>query len=162
MTESSAMLSQKKSVRFSDITVREYPMILGDNPAVSCGPPVTIDWQYSSEECLSIDEYIETHPLIPRIRLQMIMPEFLRETIVVNSGCQYSSMIEILDEIDVIKAQRVRTIKSLQSILRYEMKQNIIKKMKNTISRSRKKRAFSSFSISVKPQLKPHLCALGA
>ena len=106
--------AQKKSVRFSDITVREYPMILGDHPCVSCGPPITIDWQYSSEECLSIDEYVETNSFAPRERWQLLMPAFFRADLVSNSGCPYSELIKAMDEVHLIKAQRRITMNSVR------------------------------------------------
>jgi len=108
----SAETLQRKSVRFSDITIREYPMILGDNPSVSHGPPVTIDWQHSSEAHLSLDQYSETRPLTPLTRLEMVIPSFLREDIVINSGCQYSEIIDTMYEVDLIKTQRIVAVKS--------------------------------------------------
>ena len=103
---------QQKTVRFSDITIREYPMILGDNPSVSCGPPVTIDWQHSSEAHLPLDKYMHSLPFFPRERCQMVMPAFLREDIVSNSGYQYSDIINTMYEIDLIKTQRFIALKS--------------------------------------------------
>jgi len=45
-------------VRFSDVTVRKYPYVLGDNPGGKTnGPPVSIGWHHFSSRTLSVDEY---------------------------------------------------------------------------------------------------------
>ena len=49
----------KLSVSFGDVEIREYNVILGDNPAVSAGPPVTIDWIPISSHMLTVDEHQE-------------------------------------------------------------------------------------------------------
>ena len=47
----------KKGVRFSTIHVREHPIILGDNPAVSSGAPIQIDWDAQCDAIHHIDYY---------------------------------------------------------------------------------------------------------
>ena len=39
----------KKSVSFSCVDVREYDVTLGDNPACSAGPPISLGWEYKNE-----------------------------------------------------------------------------------------------------------------
>jgi len=56
---SSTRGKQTYSVAFSDMEVRSYPLILGDNPSVSYGPPVCLDWKHESVENVSIDFYEE-------------------------------------------------------------------------------------------------------
>ena len=47
-----------KAVSFSDVEIREYKVILGDNPANSTGgPPVQIDWTPLSSCTLSVDDH---------------------------------------------------------------------------------------------------------
>ena len=45
------------SVSFSDVEVRSHEMILGDNPAVTSGAPVTIDWIPQGEASYKISVY---------------------------------------------------------------------------------------------------------
>lgn len=47
---SSSSDSSKKSVSFSCVEVREYNVTLGDNPACSAGPPISLGWTYKDEE----------------------------------------------------------------------------------------------------------------
>ena len=37
---------KKKSVSFSVVEIRRYPVTLGDNPSCNNGPPIQIDWEY--------------------------------------------------------------------------------------------------------------------
>mmetsp|Transcript_15905 Transcript_15905/g.22427 ORF Transcript_15905/g.22427 Transcript_15905/m.22427 type:complete len:337 (-) Transcript_15905:87-1097(-) len=46
---------EPKSVRFHQITIREYERILGDNPAVSSGPPISLGWRYNQDNEVSVD-----------------------------------------------------------------------------------------------------------
>ena len=36
-------MSATKQVTFGDLTIREFPIIMGDNPACT-GCPITMDW----------------------------------------------------------------------------------------------------------------------
>eukprot|EP00588_Corethron_pennatum_P028244 CAMPEP_0194318770 /NCGR_PEP_ID=MMETSP0171-20130528/15313_1 /TAXON_ID=218684 /ORGANISM="Corethron pennatum, Strain L29A3" /LENGTH=312 /DNA_ID=CAMNT_0039075767 /DNA_START=89 /DNA_END=1027 /DNA_ORIENTATION=- len=48
---------QKCSVRFSDVEIRNYPLVLGDNPCCSYGPPVCLGWEHSSVDSTSLEFY---------------------------------------------------------------------------------------------------------
>lgn len=57
-TTTANKLPTKKSVRFSNVTVREYRVCLGDNPSVWRGAPISLDWKYSEKEfCYSIEDF---------------------------------------------------------------------------------------------------------
>jgi len=49
--------NNSKSVGFSVIRTRVYNRIIGDNPSVRIGVPVTFSWEYSEIPAVSIDEY---------------------------------------------------------------------------------------------------------
>jgi hypothetical protein len=46
-----------KKVCFDLIQVREMPIILGDNPAVSDGVPITIGWKFQKETTVEVDYF---------------------------------------------------------------------------------------------------------
>lgn len=43
-------------VRFSTVQIHQHPVILGDNPACSRGPPLSIDWEALDSTEFSIDD----------------------------------------------------------------------------------------------------------
>ena len=49
--------AEKKNVRFGDLVITEFPIILGDNPAVTMGAPVTIDWTPQGEISYKLNVY---------------------------------------------------------------------------------------------------------
>jgi hypothetical protein len=57
---SSSQRSLKKvnsKVNFELVTVREYQQTIGDNPSVSYGTPISLDWEYEEKEPLDVDLY---------------------------------------------------------------------------------------------------------
>lgn len=74
----------RKKIRFGTITIREYPMVLGDHPNVSYGPPVTLGWDYDEYEPLSMDLYERCHPSRSSLRRdmrQMMMNYYRRKNV---------------------------------------------------------------------------------
>jgi hypothetical protein len=48
----------KKSVSFAPkLRIREFPIILGDNPSATVGPPICIDWEPQGESTANLDVY---------------------------------------------------------------------------------------------------------
>ena len=47
--------SLKKSVSFHEVHIREFERIVGDNPAVSACPAVSIAWDHHSENTHKVD-----------------------------------------------------------------------------------------------------------
>lgn len=45
------------SVSFSTIDVREFPVVVGDNPSTSAGPPISISWNPNCELSIDIEEF---------------------------------------------------------------------------------------------------------
>jgi hypothetical protein len=49
--------TESKSVHFSALQIRTFPMILGDHPCCKTGLPVSLDWDHTKEEIVPIEEY---------------------------------------------------------------------------------------------------------
>jgi hypothetical protein len=63
---------RQKKVQFDRIVITEFPIILGDNPAVTSGAPVTIDWNPQGEREFSVDSYEQCKPARRRRRRLLI------------------------------------------------------------------------------------------
>ena len=71
--------AEPKSVQFSTIVVRDYSLCLGDHPEVNRGAPVSLDWEYESEQSYNIEEYEQRPSRKYRSRQQLIRRAFERE-----------------------------------------------------------------------------------
>eukprot|EP00529_Nitzschia_sp_RCC80_P021633 CAMPEP_0113480210 /NCGR_PEP_ID=MMETSP0014_2-20120614/21751_1 /TAXON_ID=2857 /ORGANISM="Nitzschia sp." /LENGTH=387 /DNA_ID=CAMNT_0000373619 /DNA_START=157 /DNA_END=1316 /DNA_ORIENTATION=+ /assembly_acc=CAM_ASM_000159 len=75
-----AHFSCPKNVRFSYVTIRNYDITMSDNPAVTAGPPIQLDWDYEQLPIIPIREF--EHFRVPRRMKQsnrlFISPEFRR------------------------------------------------------------------------------------
>jgi hypothetical protein len=55
-----------KRVRFGFVTIRNYDITMGDNPSVTGGPPITLDWSYEQIPSLPIQEFDTFREANPR------------------------------------------------------------------------------------------------
>jgi RNA exonuclease 4 len=53
----SAGTSSKRAVSFGLIQIREYTRVVGDNPNVRFGPPISIGWEFVQKQALQLDVY---------------------------------------------------------------------------------------------------------
>ena len=57
-----------KKVWFDTVEIKYHKVILGDNPSVSDGAPITIHWKYHTREVLDISNFESKDPTSCRIR----------------------------------------------------------------------------------------------
>ena len=67
-------------VAFKDVVIREYGQTVGDNPCVSYGPPISLDWDYEEFESVGIDEYEGSRGQRRNLR-QMILSYYQRRNL---------------------------------------------------------------------------------
>jgi hypothetical protein len=67
-------------VVFKDVLIREYCQTVGDNPCVSYGPPISLDWDYEQFDSVGIDEY-ETSRGTRRTMRQMLLSYYQRRNL---------------------------------------------------------------------------------
>ena len=70
-------LKVPRKVRFHEIQFREYEQTIGDNPCVSYGPPISLDWDYEECESIDVEEY-EANRGRRRGMREMIMNYYVR------------------------------------------------------------------------------------
>lgn len=81
--------TKRKTVRFSTVTINEHPIIIGCNPAVSSGVPITIDWYSISQSEHSINEY-ESIRKYERVRHRVMLKQYPSERYAVLQNLGYS------------------------------------------------------------------------
>ena len=96
-------------VRFHSVNIREYGMILGDNPSSRSGPPVTLDWDYNEVLPISLDQY-EEHRAPRRTYQQMFMNGAYRAQMLISTaGHTEDEILKIKFDCKTIRKQRDRT-----------------------------------------------------
>ena len=55
--KSVGMRRTASTVSFKAVEIREYDRAIGDNPSCSSGPPISLDWNYSENPAVCINEY---------------------------------------------------------------------------------------------------------
>ena len=128
----------EKKVRFSTVEVREYQMILGDNPGVSRGPSITIDWRPFSRKFFHVETHVRMTPSPRRKPTQMTMPLFHRDFLLKAAGYSRKEILESTKRTNIVKAQRSATVRKLQMSQMEEIGETMKKKIKGTFFRSKK------------------------
>mmetsp|Transcript_34235 Transcript_34235/g.82425 ORF Transcript_34235/g.82425 Transcript_34235/m.82425 type:complete len:373 (-) Transcript_34235:1944-3062(-) len=93
----------KSSVSFHTINVREYGIELGDNPAVTAGPPLTIGWEYEDVATLPVEDY-ESQRGKRRFKDEMHIPAKQRESILLQETDNTKQ--EISERISTVRKSR--------------------------------------------------------
>jgi hypothetical protein len=108
-TNDDSSRTSKKSVSFGVIQVREYNRVLGDNPDVIFGPPISIGWEYTQNDALPMDEYERTKP---RRKSSLRMSSVTRRNLLLNVFEVPAEEIRAVErEVQKIQKQRSQTLK---------------------------------------------------
>ena len=123
---------EKPHVTFYKVYIREYVQTLGDNPSVSSGPPLTLDWYYNDEtKMLTIEEYEATRPE-RRSKLQLLVPRDLREKILkAECGVSRAQLAKTIRSVKAVQANRRQTVNNLK----YAEAEEKAEKVKETLGR---------------------------
>jgi hypothetical protein len=69
---------RRRTVSFGDVHMRSYDQTLGDNPSVSYGPPISLDWKFLELPSLSLEQY-EATKKPPRKPRDMVLNYYNRK-----------------------------------------------------------------------------------
>ena len=119
-------------IRFSNVIIREYPSIIGDNPECATGPSLAIDWNPQSEVALSLDEYEKYRPQ-RRTTNQLILSEWRRWEHFLSMGYAREEIVEALKPVNVVRRQRRRTRATLSLGPVQELQECLVKKVWNLL-----------------------------
>jgi hypothetical protein len=131
--------SQGLSVGFADITVREYPMTIGDNPSPMRGPSLSIEWKHQVEHTLSIDDY-ETMRPDRRTSREMMIPLSTREQILKRAGFARKEIIKLTRPVNIARHQRKSTNATFDLRPLHEVGEKVSRTAINILTLGRRKR----------------------
>ncbi len=132
--------SQRTKVSFSTVEVRQYERILGDNPGVSCGPPISIGWTHFKDRTanLSVDDY-EYYRRSYRDDCDMILSREEREEMLLDLGFDHKQIAKSVRINYKLKRNRRQTLNNLSAMPVEEAVENA-KKVVSRMFQSKKKR----------------------
>jgi len=73
--------THKRRVSFNSVKIRSYQQTMGDNPAVSYGTPISLDWDFEEHDIQDIDVYECEKGLSRRSSRQMVMSYIQRKNL---------------------------------------------------------------------------------
>jgi hypothetical protein len=124
--------NSKKAVSFGLIQVREYNRVVGDNPTVRVGPPMSIGWEFVQKQAVPVDDYEKIkHPNTSDLR---IMGSITRKSIL-----RYEFDVSLEDIraaekiIRKIQRQRCRTIQQGKLVAAIEYAMELAKRKIHSI-----------------------------
>lgn len=162
---------QRHRVSFGEIQVRKYPIILGDHPDCSSGPPISIGWEYRSHKPMDIEEYESRkvaaqqqrpHECIrPRSPPEFAIPAFKRRNMI--KTCTDRSNEEIRQAQDLVRKvqrQRQHTVNRLPLSKVEEIVESGRRKLKRLLGSGKDEKRRSQVSFKEERVMRED-CAIG-
>jgi len=138
LLERSKSEGAKLNVKFEQIIIRQYQQTIGDNPSVSYGTPISLDWAYMENDPLDFDVY-EASKTRRRTMRQMFLNHYQRKNLLIHRyGHSVQEVKAAKRATNRIKNQRefskiMQT--SLQPLLVFEeMRESAVRKAKRRMS----------------------------
>jgi hypothetical protein len=119
-TTQEEQMNPKKTVKFMSIQIRLYGQTVGDNPAVSYGPPIQLDWDYEQNDDIPVEVYEATRGKRRNMK-QMVLSYYHRKNLL---SWQYGVMEDELKKAkkDAKKTKLKRSItRALLPIMTVEL-----------------------------------------
>jgi hypothetical protein len=139
--QTNSQTTRTSVVSFDCVNVRSYPIVLGDNPSVSKGAPISIDWQHFRQDNSDIDKYEEARQVARRSKTQMRIPYDVRYDILERAGEHDKTVDDVVKEMDEIRKRRGSIARQPEWQVNIEVKKEIARRwLKNLLKRSEKKK----------------------
>lgn len=105
----------RKTVSFGYSQIRTFNRVMGDNPSVSSGPPISIGWKPISETMIGIDEYENQREERYTYKSQLRVSRLERELLLRRyCGVTMNEMAECVRKINRIKSRRRNTAHKME------------------------------------------------
>jgi hypothetical protein len=131
--------SEGSRVNFQSVLIREYQQTIGDNPSVSYGTPISLDWDYQQHSPLPLDMY-EASKVSKRSLRQLFMNHYQRKNLLVHKYGHSE------DEVKAAKYQtnKVRSQREMSRMMQLtfgpliwleEMRESAVRKVKRRMNK---------------------------
>eukprot|EP00339_Tiarina_fusa_P027761 CAMPEP_0117026962 /NCGR_PEP_ID=MMETSP0472-20121206/19766_1 /TAXON_ID=693140 ORGANISM="Tiarina fusus, Strain LIS" /NCGR_SAMPLE_ID=MMETSP0472 /ASSEMBLY_ACC=CAM_ASM_000603 /LENGTH=145 /DNA_ID=CAMNT_0004734103 /DNA_START=46 /DNA_END=483 /DNA_ORIENTATION=+ len=100
-----------KQVTFGDLTIKEYPMEIGDHPSVSGGAPVQIGWEPQETLVRNLDLYEHMRGDRRHGRRELAIPVQTRGQILLRAGYSLEQIGNAALKVDETKKLRADTVR---------------------------------------------------
>lgn len=100
---------RRRKVKFSNIEIRSYGVTYSDNPCCREGPPIGLDWQYTSTETLNINVFEANRLKRRRLRDLVLNPYQRRDKLITIAGLSLKEIDLITREVSKARRQRAMT-----------------------------------------------------
>lgn len=127
-------------VVFHEVLIRNYEQTIGDNPSVSYGPPISLDWEYEEAEPITLDEYEKNRGPRRNTRQMMLNYYNRRNLLTWRCGATEEEMNAAEKEGNKVKGQRSITKAFLPAQKFEEVFQSIRRKTKRMAGGRRRSR----------------------
>lgn len=106
--------TKRSLVQFTTVQIREYPLIIGDNPSCELGVPITIDWKPLRQYTTSVNEHQqeEASPHHTNENELRISPQ-VREGMIRHAGFHCEQIRRAVHRVNIKKMERRQTLDSL-------------------------------------------------
>ena len=124
------------SVRFDQVTVREYERVLGDNPACPFGPSVAVGWSFHERRPQGVDAYESARFGRRRSPSELMLSRRERERILTHWGVPNAEVAQGVREKNRARMRRRQTVNNLGGQKVEEALQKAKRQVKNIWSRA--------------------------
>jgi len=123
-------------VKFNVIEIREYDIIVGENPSVTSGPAISIGWNYYKERTTRVllEEY-EAFRGPRRSGAEMVLPVCVRIEILTEHGFTMREIFEAMEDVARAKSRRNMTVTNMKFSKLEEVMESAVRKTKRLIDR---------------------------
>lgn len=131
--EEDTINNDSKKLGFSTVTIREHPVVLGDNVTVR-GPPISLSWDYQDEKVYELEDYEQATKERRRSYSELKMPNSDRWKLLKANGYSRKDIQEASKLSTIARNQRQRTKDKLHLQPLHEALEKITRIGKKTIA----------------------------
>ena len=149
---SEATPAKKQKVHFGTVIINEHPIIVGCNPAVSSGVPLSIDWDRISQTIMSIQEYeIIREPDRVEDSSMLKKDSSDRYFMLTSLGYSYKELRQAEKEVDIIRKLRQESFEDFENDRYHDDRNDVESQARGSTNTTTSTSSSRFFSRSVPP-----------